>query len=49
MAIQGNPLKMARDIADGFLNFTVATLKKYKASDLKTIDTNLNIVLRELR
>lgn len=49
MAISGNPHKMAMDIAEGYLNFTMATLKKYTPQDLKTINTNLNIVLRELR
>ncbi|MBE9504511.1 MAG: hypothetical protein IME96_10085 [Proteobacteria bacterium] len=49
MAISGNPLKMATDIAEGYLNFTMATLKKYTANDLKTIQTNINIVIRQLR
>lgn len=49
MSISGNPHKMAMDIAEGYMSFTVATLKKYAASDLKIIITNLQMVLRELR
>lgn len=49
MSISGNPHKMAMDIAEGYMSFTVATLKKYTAVDLKVILTNLQMVLRELR
>ncbi|MBE9536968.1 MAG: hypothetical protein IMF07_07275 [Proteobacteria bacterium] len=49
MSISGNPHKMAVDIAGGYISFTVATLKRYTAGDLKTINTNLQLVLRELR
>jgi hypothetical protein len=49
MSISGNPHKMAVDIAEGYISFTVATLKKYSVGDLKTIHTNLQLVLRELR
>ena len=49
MTISGNPHKLAQDIADGFANVTMATLKKYNPGDLKVINTNLNIVIRELR
>lgn len=49
MAISGSPLAMARDIADGFLSLSPLTLKKYTPSDLKTINANLNLVLREVR
>lgn len=49
MAISGNPHKLAMDIAEGFANITMATLKKYTQQDLKTINVNLNIVIRELR
>lgn len=49
MAISGNPHKLAADISEGFTNVTMATLKKYTQQDLKTININLNIVLRELR
>jgi len=49
MSISGNPHKLATDIAEGYISFTVATLKKYTAGDLKVINTNLLLVLRELR
>lgn len=49
MAISGNPHKLATDIAEGYLNFTMATLKNYTPSDLKIIQTNINIVIRQLR
>jgi len=49
LAISGNPHKLAMDIAVGFTNVTVATLKKYSPPDLKVINTNLGIVMRELR
>jgi hypothetical protein len=49
MSISGNPRKLAADIAEGYISFTVATLKKYTAGDLKIINTNLQLVLRELR
>jgi len=40
---------MARDIADGLLSLSPSSLKKYTPSDLKTINANLNLVLREVR
>lgn len=40
---------MAMDIAEGYMSFTVATLKKYTAVDLKVINSNLQMVLKELR
>ncbi len=49
MAISGNPHKLAQDIAEGFANITMATLRKYNPGDLKVINSNLNIVIRELR
>ena len=49
MTISGNPHKLAMDIALGYMSMTVATLKRYNAPDLRTIDVNLNMVLRELR
>ena len=49
MTISGNPHKLAQDIADGYANITLATLKKYTPNDLKTINVNLAIVTRELR
>ena len=47
--ISGNPHKLAQDIADGYTNVTMATLKKYTVSDLKVINQNLALVTRELR
>ena len=49
MTISGNPHKLAMDIALGYTNVTMATLKRYNQNDLKTLNTNLNIVLGELR
>ena len=49
MTISGNPHKLAMDIALGYTNVTMATLKRYSQQDLKTLNGNLNIVLRELR
>ena len=49
MAISGNPHKLATDIAEGYLNISIATLKKYTLHDLKTIQTNITIVVRQLR
>jgi hypothetical protein len=49
MSISGNPHKLAMDIALGYTNVTMATLKRYNQQDLKTLNVNLNIVLRELR
>ena len=49
MTISGNPHKLAMDIALGYTNVTMATLKRYGQQDLKTLNVNLNIVLRELR
>lgn len=49
MAISGNPLAMARDIADGFLSLSPAALKRYTPADLKTIHQSLQQVLRDAR
>ena len=49
MSIAGNPKKMARDIADGYLMLTPPMLKSYTPVDLKTISVNIGIVSRELR
>lgn len=49
MTIEGNPKVMAMDVANGFLNITQATLKKYNEADLKKIVNALTVVLRELR
>jgi hypothetical protein len=49
MPIAGNPKKLAQDVANGFQQFTPATLRPYALEDLKVILFNLNFVLRELR
>ena len=49
MAIGGSPKKMAEEIAAGYHSLNDAVLKKYTPQDLKTIISNLQVVLRELR
>jgi hypothetical protein len=49
MPIPGNPKKLAQDVANGFQQFTQATLRPYSVEDLKVLLFNLNFVLRELR
>jgi hypothetical protein len=49
MAISGNPKKLARDIADGFLSLSPPMLRQYSPTDLKTILGNLQLVGRDLR
>ncbi len=49
MPIAGNPKKLASDIAQGFQQFTQASLRQYTVEDLKVILFNLNLVLREIR
>ena len=49
MTIAGSPKKMAQDVADGYQQFTPATLRQYTPSDLKILLFNLNFVLREVR
>ncbi len=49
MPIAGNPKKLASDIAQGFQQFTQATLRQYTAEDLKKILFNLNLILRDIR
>jgi len=49
MAIAGNPKSLAMDMADGFVALSPSGLKRYSPSDLKTIHSNLNLVLREVR
>jgi hypothetical protein len=49
MPIAGNPKKLAYDVAHGFQQFTHATLHPYTPEDLKVLNFNLNIVLREVR
>ncbi len=49
MPIPGNPKKVAADIAQGYQQFTQATLRQYTAEDLKMLLFNLNLVLRDIR
>jgi hypothetical protein len=49
MAITGNPLAIAREIGDGFHSLNTASLKRYTAADLKTVNTSLQQVLRDVR
>jgi hypothetical protein len=49
MPIAGNPKKLAQDVAQGYQQFTQATLRQYSPEDLKIILFNLNFVLREIR
>jgi hypothetical protein len=49
MPIAGNPKKLAYDVAQGYQQFTQATLRAYTIEDLKILLFNLNIVLREVR
>lgn len=49
MPIAGNPKKLAFDVAQGYQQFTQATLRQYNAEDLKVILFNLNLALREIR
>jgi hypothetical protein len=49
MPIVGNPKKLAYDVAQGYQQFTQATLRGYTIEDLKILLFNLNIVLREVR
>ncbi len=49
MAIAGSPSKMARDIADGFVNLSPPGLKQYTPADFKTILNHLSLASRDLR
>lgn len=49
MAIPGNPLGYARDIAEGNAPFTPLQFKRMTPEDLKTIRVNLGLVLRDVR
>jgi hypothetical protein len=49
MPIAGNPKKLAYDVAQGYQQFTQATLRAYTPEDLKVLIFNLSIVLREVR
>ena len=49
MAITGNPLAIAREIGDGFHSLTTTSQKRYTPADLKTVNTSLQQVLRDVR
>jgi hypothetical protein len=49
MPIAGNPKKLAQDVANGFQQFSQASLRQYTGEDLKVIIFNLNFVLRDIR
>ena len=49
MPISGNPKKIAQDVANGFQQFSQASLRQYTGEDLRVILFNLNFVLRETR
>jgi hypothetical protein len=49
MPIAGNPKKLAQDVANGFQQFSPASLRQYTGEDLKVIIFNLNFVLRDIR
>lgn len=49
MPIAGNPKKLAQDVANGFQQYSQASLRQYAVEDLRVILFNLNLVLRELR
>jgi len=49
MPIAGNPKKLAYDVAQGYQQFTHATLRPYTMEDLRVLLFNLNLVLREIR
>ncbi len=49
MAIPGNPKGLAKDIAEGYFALTPPILRKFTPPELKTVNQNLNIVLRETR
>ena len=50
MSLKGISVKkMARDIGEGYILITAASLKKYQPQDLKQLLTVLSIVQREIR
>jgi len=49
MAIAGSPKGLAKDVAEGYFTLTPPILRKFTPPELKTINQNLNIVLREAR
>jgi hypothetical protein len=49
VTIAGSPKKLAHDVAEGYQQYTPATLRQYSSADLKILLFNLNFVLREVR
>jgi len=49
MALPGNPKGLAKDIAEGYFALTPPILRKFTPPELKTVNQNLGIVLRETR
>ena len=49
MPIAGSPKKLAQDIADGFFSLSPPQLRQYTPAELKTIQTHLTLVARDLR
>jgi len=49
VAITGSPKGLAKDIAEGFFVLTPPILRRFTPPELKLINQNLNIVLRETR
>ncbi len=49
MAIAGSPKGLAKDIAEGYFALTPPILRKFTPPELKTVNQNLGIVLRETR
>jgi len=49
MALPGNPKGLARDISEGYFALTPPILKKFTHPEMKTLNQNLNLVLRETR
>ena len=49
MPIAGNPKKLAADIANGYQQFTHASLRQYTVEDLRVLIFNLNFMMRDIR
>ena len=49
MPIAGNPKMLAYAVAQGYQQFTQATLRAYTPEEWKILVFNLNVVLREIR
>lgn len=49
MPFATSPKALAKDIADGFFDLTPLILKKYTSAEIKTINVNIHLLLREIR